>query len=150
MFILRVNKPLPSLATRINQMLSDRKKIHPKDYSLLMREREQNYNLFNFKPKFESEDTRNDSFILRGVDELGRRSYGKYSSSTSQSTGGVLHPRILSISKQLVKPLSSTKKSAENSLESFDKKFSNFYKKTMSERISIVKHWLMAVDRRGS
>lgn len=150
MFVLRVRRPLSALATKVNQMLSDRKKIHPKDYSLLMKEREQNYNAFNFKPKFESEDTRNDSFILRGVDELGRRSYGKYSNSISQATGGVLHPRILSISRQLVKPRSTAKKAAENSMETFDKKFSNFYKKTMSERMSLVSPVLMSVSRRSS
>jgi 3-hydroxy-3-methylglutaryl CoA synthase len=140
-FILKVNSKLQGLNLMISDCLKERVKQSPRNFSLSLREREENISKVQFKPKFDPSLVRNNSFVLGGVDELGRRVYGRFSSQqdTTTPSKNLYNHRILSVSRQMldsVAPAVST-----HSVMVKGDLFKNFYKKTLEERLKIVSTW---------
>lgn len=138
MFVLHVKNPISGLREMVEEKLSDRFVISPKEYSLSVRNREESIKRTQYRPTFEAKFARNNSYIFGGVDNLGRRVYQRYSTVPGPSLGHKhLNSRLLTISRHMLE--STDKRIISHSLpqKNIDL-FKNFYKKTLEERLKIV------------
>lgn len=138
MYILKVRSRIPGLKEMVTGCLTDRIKIHPKAYSLSIRNREDNINRTHYKPIFEAKFIRENSYTFAGVDDFGRRIYQKYSSVPVADHGSkIFNNRILTVARHMIES-TKTEVFPYQSVQVKSEAFKHFYKKTLDERLKIV------------
>lgn len=126
------------MATRIREQLSERKQLSAPQFDHLMVDRRANYGKMGWRPRFNPEDVRRDSYFLQEIKPRGERTYSKFSnvedkvgnqgqshSIHSLSASGHGNMRLAAIEHQIL-----SNSVTKDDIPNFDK----FYKKTIRDR----------------
>lgn len=137
-FKVRSLETFDLLSESIKDQLSSRVHLSAAEFDHLMMERKVNFNRFGWKPKFNPEIIRKESYILQEVKPRGERVYCKFSEVEKISNGNRLGHNIHALSaaghgNQRLAMISSHmlhSSTLKNPPPSFDK----FYKKDINQR----------------